>query len=970
MGRSLLSAFLLVTLSSVAGQPASAPPENRTSSVATQRIVDRHVLTIGDTWCGIANDGSFGSGHDSGLPFSPDTTAVSSASFEFPGGSSREHLFKGGIWVGGLIGTDTLVSAAVWAGSSTRETFSAYDSMIATFDSITGQQITTCTYRDTAFPYIWEPGPRDPGLLGVEVTQTARAFQSPPYDRFVILEYLIRNIRKETIRKLHVGFFADPDVFNRLRSQQPETGAEDDVSGFLPDEAIAYTIDTDGDWRTSRTDDKERNWCPSGFGMAPIYFSRAPKDTSFNWWVTNFGTVEWGPVEQSSPETPSMPLYPADQYQVMANKEIDYDQIYTLANMSSSTWRVPPFTVYHAENIANGFDTRWLMSFGIRDLAPNESLRVVIALVVGDSILQQPWTEQYPLDADSFYAQLSFADLRRNVALARWAWGHPRNLVDAAPVGVRVTPLSSGTVQCSWNPPPTYRVLSGYRIYKQVAGDSTWSQLAEVPASVRSITDDSVSVGKTYQYTVSSISLSGKEGSRSRPVSLKVGRPIAAPVISAKNTPDRVEISWTLPRQDSGFSVNSILNLYRKTENSGDFVLYTRIPVVARALVFSPDPAHTLPRRDPYSMTPFTLIDDSVTPGVMYHYRASLTNDVGIEGPQSPPDSALPMTLDRRGLVAFHTWMYSDMLLDTMREFYGSWALLRAFDTVTPPFRPLSKDPDHPLSISIDLRMETLLRYRVLVLVVEDKGVPLWEWSPLCNTLNRYLRNGGKVVFITRNHGSNVVGEAAMPVRVIRELLGVRRSRLEGNIYHTGEDPHYDWHFSVFFTGAASQSEDYPELEADTILGWHEAGYDQPPDDDSSLTAGRVWNIGCLDSIAEGTEVLYTYTSAYDTSFFHNKPIAVKRITDSTAAILFNFPLSLMKHDQAWRALTQAVADLGIDTTHVAPNQESPARMIIDWLYGRGSGDARPEWDRNHDGGIDIRDVVYLVDQTWREPSH
>jgi hypothetical protein len=121
-----------------------------------------------------------------------------------------------------------------------------------------------------------------------------------------------------------------------------------------------------------------------------------------------------------------------------------------------------------------------------------------------------------------------------------------------------------------------------------------------------------------------------------------------------------------------------------------------------------------------------------------------------------------------------------------------------------------------------------------------------------------------------------------------------------------------------------------------------------------------VANVGAADSINAETDVIYSYISAYDTSIFEGRPVGLRRITDTTAAILFNFPLSLMKHEQAWQALTQAVADLGIDTINYWPPPPTATRSIIEWLYGHPTGSPDPAWDINRDGVIDIRDVVSI----------
>ncbi|MEZ4828817.1 MAG: PKD domain-containing protein [Bacteroidia bacterium] len=48
--------------------------------------------------------------------------------------------------------------------------------------------------------------------LGVDVTQKAYVYENPPYDDFVIFQYLIKNTRPQSLTGLYAGLFADWDI--------------------------------------------------------------------------------------------------------------------------------------------------------------------------------------------------------------------------------------------------------------------------------------------------------------------------------------------------------------------------------------------------------------------------------------------------------------------------------------------------------------------------------------------------------------------------------------------------------------------------------------------------------------------------------------------------------------------------------------------------------------------------------------
>ncbi len=914
--------------------------------------LSRRVHTVGDVWVKIGSDGLIGTPAQ-GYAAAPDSASEIDASFEFPGGSRREHLYGSGLWIGGLIGgTDTLVMAAMAAGSATNPVFTPTASMRTGYDPVYGHQYFSASYSDSAPHLNALPSERS---LGVEISQQSHAFESPPYDRFVIVEYKIRNISRQTIRRVHVGFFADPDVFNELRTNQPESGPADDLTGYLRDRGIAYTFDNDGDVATRNDSTFNDNWCPSGFGLAPVSMDPIPCCTTFNWWATNFGNVEWGPHKSTAtaynaPYT-GMPTGSSQMYQEMSNREIDYDQIYAATDKRNEGWSGPPLAT--GNNVADGLDSRWVLSYGFGDMAPYDSLRLVMAFVAGDSIHTAAGRFPNPLHPDTFLAGLDFTDLSRNVDLARWAWGHDFNLDGAAPPGVELHAVSDHAIKVAWRNAP-FQSATGYAVYGRPTGSPEDLQLlARTNADRLEWVDTNLMPGKSYEYSVASIDWNGKIGLKSRPTRVSVGFPIVSPTLKGRNTPTAVGLNWSIPQSDPGFAQFTWIDVLRTTVSPWwgevDSTAHFRVPILHRQSNARSEPAASPLLPDEFSMQPFDFVDNSVKSAVIYSYRAYLTNSLGNRGPWSPSVEVTPMRPRFSGLVLLLTNAERRSLIDKdySTSFYTSWA-----DRLG--FRVIESDRTTPL-------LRVMAMYRCIVVVMEDANAEFP--SDLAQSdLNTYLANKGSVVFIARNHRQT--DASGQPHPLLGKFLGISKTYVET----PWEDHNYyeppQSYVRAGFTHATSHSPIYPNLEGDSAAAWAlDYWHESAKGVDSVYGAGFVPAIGAVDSLAPGTDVLYTYVSAYDTSFFHGKPIGVRRITDSSAAILFNFPLSLMKHEQAWQALTQAVADLGIDTINYWPPTQSRTQGIIEWLYGRPIGSPDPAWDINRDGVIDIRDVVELLNR-------
>ena len=187
--------------------------------------------------------------HTSNLGFVGDWGVLEGEpSAEWPRASGYEHLYAASLWVGAIVGGDTLVTTAAhsleFGPPEDDPVYTIYVSAsgdpggepgydddcdgLADEDRLDGidndgdtlidedyaafsDEMFACVYFDTAdVPY---PVPDDPHVpLDIEVFEQSFAWSTPAIDDFVTLRYEITNIGTSTLEDVYVGFFADPDV--------------------------------------------------------------------------------------------------------------------------------------------------------------------------------------------------------------------------------------------------------------------------------------------------------------------------------------------------------------------------------------------------------------------------------------------------------------------------------------------------------------------------------------------------------------------------------------------------------------------------------------------------------------------------------------------------------------------------------------------------------------------------------------
>lgn len=474
--------IMLLLLAGIATDLHATMPENnkgRGGPLGKPAVLPNtqvRVHDVGKVWLSVTNFGFFGS-QDGAFPDASGKYLIA-PDCEFPGGSNLDYLFQGSLWIGAEVDTvdnlghpilDTLVSIGNdgWWGDlmemfpdippggaievrSTRptETYPYGDTIGAK-----SEQDYIATYSDTftASSFV-NPDPNDqrPHLpLYIGITQKSYAWSYEYAEDFVLFDFDITNVGDRILKNLWVGMYIDADVAHTSESGYgAEEGAQDDICGF----DSMYIVIDGNDTTQNRINTAwiaDNNGQPyngayeyrSPLGVSGVRVVRTPLpesllNTGFNWWISNTdASKDWGPrrLENGTDPYPGggmgTPGGDKAKYKVMSNHEFDYDQIWCA--IPRTGWIEPPST---RTDLANGYDTRYLFSFGPFPLiVPGDTLKLTTAYICGEDLHSNPSNYDDNLKDNTedsasvmtFYSQLNFLDFATNSQWADWVYDNP-----------------------------------------------------------------------------------------------------------------------------------------------------------------------------------------------------------------------------------------------------------------------------------------------------------------------------------------------------------------------------------------------------------------------------------------------------------------------------------------------------------------------------------------------------------------
>ena len=419
---------------------------------------------------------------------------------EYPGGSDIQYLFMGTLWLGALVQEEGYEFPRVSTGSEgwfqprIYEFFPGAGSEDGIVERTTranqwnrlgdyishplavSEQDFISIFADTLTDRYWvnsDPvdGPHYP--LGLKITQKSYSWTYNYAQDFIIIDYEIENIASNYLKNVYVALYVDADVG---RTDEWPDWHQDDICGFqryyyyeLPGSSgemdsifidIAYIADNDG--RPYDIGSGTDFYSPDVTGTRVVRAPNPRLQTAFNWWMSHGNPdLDFGPSWQDDlsggwTNTFGTPVGDERKYFVMSNREFDYDQVYIdsedylathpqeLHYLNPATqqwmdethdWKLETLEV--APDLANGYDTRYLLSWGplgifdhtdeagndIFRLNPGEKFNMTIAYIAGDNFhnASNPQVSSSDIDPSKF----DFTDLRYNAAWAAWVYDNP-----------------------------------------------------------------------------------------------------------------------------------------------------------------------------------------------------------------------------------------------------------------------------------------------------------------------------------------------------------------------------------------------------------------------------------------------------------------------------------------------------------------------------------------------------------------
>ncbi|GAB4322040.1 MAG: hypothetical protein Kow0074_13300 [Candidatus Zixiibacteriota bacterium] len=455
-GLLLLFVALAVLTSSAIARPRDVSPSRPwTLSTSTGDTInrlpvyDRRLHYAGPVWMTISNFGTIGRG--SGPVELRDREALRirhSPSFEFPAGSRNDYLYEGGIWIGGVVGIDTLVSVSSGDNATTYEWVS-FDTLIESSDNksnrfydptAVAEQQYYARYTDTsAVRGVDELENRPHRPLHLEVCQTSYSWADRFARQFILVECWVRNIGIRAIDRMVFGVYLDADVSNSTIenfSRRPPDG--DDIAGYLPSAAnlsqpdltdpidVGWIADNDGEpfGRTFQSNS------PSGVIGVRILHAPPGEGVSFNWWVNGeAAATTWGPVRRfkrlPSRRELGTPEGDRGRYYMMSAHEIDYPQLEAGVDHTDEGW--DERLRNGACDIADGEDARFLLSVGpsCELLEPGDSVRFVYAVCAGSVFHTRPGERFDCRVPREYMSTLQGEDLALSATWASWIYDTP-----------------------------------------------------------------------------------------------------------------------------------------------------------------------------------------------------------------------------------------------------------------------------------------------------------------------------------------------------------------------------------------------------------------------------------------------------------------------------------------------------------------------------------------------------------------
>jgi hypothetical protein len=863
--------------------------------------------------------GLFGSGYSFA---SPDPGP--SRSFETPTGSGKEYLFGGGIWVGGIIGQDTLVSTSMDGWQQGQETYPTGFPLVnnsgtirpirSVADFALGSVCDDTIHTGASYQLDFMDGrPHIP--MHITLSNRAYIWNDPRASFSVLYDLVISNVGNDTIRQGYIGLFIDADIGTAYN------GAIDDIAGSITHEQIGYIVDNDGELDSLKYD--------RAFAIKMIRTSFAGR-LNFNWWVLNGNSaLDYGPMLRSNYRDygtggSGAPEGDRNKYHLLSAPEWDFDQVMSVQIGLYDTLWMPPQSRPFMPMLANGYDTRICVSIGPFDLFPDSSVRIQYALLTADSVHIDPRIVDFIEIAPELYTEA--LQLERITANGRIADSLAELLLDPVnpPANLRVVTASEDSVTLTWDD-WVYDNIDGYRLYGgQIPAEAyehegvppPWYEDPD-PEVLATLNDNHYSIvpfghGGGYSFAISHL-VNGQATQTSYPISVLIPTPVTPPplvdTVQYVMSGEPARLQWA---PSTGGSVRQY-NIYRFPDTTAAKGRYLR----HYSQIASGEEIDTTTVNGTtyyyYAMTPFATVPGDQTefldnsPANGYLYMVTAIDSLGFETQFSKTMRVWVVYRSTKDfLVLTHgqlvgTYTYED----SIDQFYEQILAGYSYDIYSFADSLSSCHPSLPSCF--DWRL--LTRYRVVIVDDNLRDNVLRNWYEDEEAgFAKYLGRKGVLVYCGQfaNLGSpeftgyTIAQWYKKTDALVNRYFGVDSIYGIGTLYYKNNStaPYVD---SMLDFAYAEPTGDAPSIAFDSGSVFF------PP----SVT--NYWPTSSPPLVAafrqdSNTEVIYRFrANRPERSRLESEPVGLMKSSDSTITITLGFHLWYM--------------------------QEQSARTLLDWIY-------------------------------------
>jgi len=807
---------------------------------------------------------------------------IPAPSAEFPIDSNLEHLFQGCLWLGAIVEgdepgeLDTLVSTGDdgwWHDIQELNPPSEGYQSLWRENEISDEEYYALYFDTTTVGVTPDPNDGRPHKpMGLKVIQRSMCWSTSGYDEFFVIDYFIENIYNQILEDVWIGIYIDGDVAHTSEDGYgSEEGAQDDLCGFIEHNngGIAWIADNDGQPQDGAFNSiSSRNL----MGFMLLDSSTPDLQTNFNWWISNINSnFDWGPQWQSNFDI--WGLFPGGgqgtpggdraKYQVMSNGERDYDQAFSALDWTDEGW------VYNnsvdPNNLANGYDTRYLMSLGSFDLTPGEVETVTVAYIGGSNLHNDPYNYannlEYGTDDSlsivAFYNNLDFSDLieKADSVLSFYQAGY-----ETIPLGPphNFTAIDWGEtfVELAWDHQHRDNLLE-YRIYRGTES-GVYDPTPITPSGFIDSTflDTDVENNTYYYYVITRVNTYNRQGAYSPELALNTGQPSPPTGLAAERGNHEITLSWDANPEDDiqGYLVFRAIHHH---ENEYQLI----------------DTSLTV-----------SYLDTDLANGFRYYYKLKAIDIYDIESFYSDTVSAIPMELNQ-GILLIDANMVQPLNPD--------------YDSMLVFYENLLDNTGYPYTIS-DSRPDTisdLTPYEIVVWCKEYLPGPnmTFLYHDNIELVSSYLDGGGKLIL----NGTRLVA----PTISFNGILYFDPTEFQYE-YLNLEGIEYPSFFNTEFIGGQPTAAFFPRFDVDTVRANRIAFPDEEND-------GRLFGIGVFMP-RDLSESIYAYDSVNpDTSNFHDRPIAVIHHGENHSAAVLEFPLYYVEEPTSFEILNKILQVFG-----------------------------------------------------------